>query len=686
MAIRLASDVGGTFTDLLGYDEATGQVYTAKSLTTVDDQSRGVMDTIQLAGKKDGLDPEHVGFFVHGGTTVINALTERKGVRTGLVTTRGFRDVLEIGRGNRPDLYNLRFRSPRPYVERSLRFEVNERIDSDGSVHTPLDRDDVARVAAAIREDGVEAVAILFLNSYANPLHEVECVRLLTAELPGLTICSSHEISGLWREFERSNTVVLNAYVKPIIARYFQRLENKLIEGAVRCAHYAMLSNGGVSSFRQAAASPLNLVESGPSGGIAGAVRIGEILDEPNVLAFDVGGTTAKCSVIVDGKARVFSEYKLEWSRTSPGYPVQVPVVDIVEIGAGGGSIARVDKFGALKVGPESAGSKPGPVCYGLGGSEPTVTDAKLLTGVIAPQAFAGGKIRLDVEAARLAMDVLGKKLGLGVDETAQAIIDIAEANMINALKLVTIQRGYDPRDFTLVVTGGMGPLFAASLGRELNAKRVVIPPHAGIFSAWGMLAAKPRVDLRKTWFRELSADTIPEIEDEAAEMRRAAIDYFGKDRPENLSYSLALQLRYRGQEHSVATALDGDLGLEMIATRFHAAHKQAYSFDLPDTSIEITGINMTAEMESPVISAPMINSAGLTLESARRESRPVFRCAGDGWAECVVFDRDRLPPGALVDGPALVEEPTSTTLILQGQMAHRNDRGLLIIHEKEEH
>lgn len=681
--IRLAADVGGTFTDLLGYDESTGQVYTAKSLTTGDDQSCGVMDTIRLATDSDGLDPGRVGFFVHGGTTVINAITERKGVRTALVTTRGFRDVLEIGRGNRPDLYNLRFHSPPPYVERALRFEVAERIDADGSIYLPLDAADVARVATALDAEAVEAVAILFLNSFANPAHEAECARLLAAELPGVTICCSHEVSNLWREYERSNTVVLNTYVKPIISRYFQRLETKLVEGAIRCAHYAMLSNGGVSSFRQAQDSPLNLVESGPSGGIAGAVRIGELMGEPNVLAFDVGGTTAKCSVIVDGKPKVFSDYRMEWSRISPGYPVQVPVVDIVEIGAGGGSIARVDAFGALTVGPDSAGSKPGPVSYGLGGTEPTVTDAKLITGVIDPETFAGGKISLDVKGARRAITALGERLGLGAEDAAQAIVDLAEANMINALKLVTIQRGYDPRDFTLMVTGGMGPLFAASLGRELNAKRVVIPPHAGIFSAWGMLAAKPRVDLRKTWFRELRTEVIAELRAELSALRLAAMDYFGRERPEELGYALALQLRYRGQEHSVTTLLEEPLGEDSIAASFHAAHKKAYSFDLPGTAVEITGIHVVADLDSPVITAPQLDLRGLTRDGAARGVRPVYRAAGRGWADCRVYQRDLLPSGRPIDGPALIEEPTSTTLVLAGQTATRDDRGLIVIQER---
>ncbi|MBW7922075.1 MAG: hydantoinase/oxoprolinase family protein [Rubellimicrobium sp.] len=680
--IRLATDVGGTFTDLLGYDEATGRIFTAKSLTTPDDQSEGVLDTLRLATGDGGLRPDQVGFFVHGGTTVINAITERKGVRTALVTTRGFRDVLEIGRGNRPDLYNLRFHSPRPYVERALRLEVAERIDASGAVHVPLNEADVARAAQVLRAERVEAVAILFLNSYANPVHEAACARLLTEALPGVTICASHEVSGLWREYERANTAVLNAYVKPIIARYFERLETRLIDNAVRCAHYAMLSNGGVSSFAQAVESPLSLVESGPSGAVAGAARIGEFLGEPNVLSFDVGGTTAKCSVIVDGRPRIFDDYRMEWSRISPGYPVQVPVVDIVEIGAGGGSIARVDDFGALTVGPDSAGANPGPVCYGLGGAEPTVTDAKLLTGIIDPDSFAGGKITLRIDDARRAMAALGKRLGFGVEDTAQAVVLLAEASMINALKLVTIQRGYDPRDFTLMVTGGMGPLFAARLGRELRVRRVVIPPHAGIFSAWGMLAAKPRADLRKTWFSLLSPDAIPPLEAQVAAMRQDALDYFGRDRPESVTHALALQMRYRGQEHSVTTLVPGTLDAANITQEFHAAHRTAYSFALPDAAIEITGIHLIATLDNPVIGSPSVVADGLTLEGARRGSRKVWGAAGDGWADAGVYARDLMPPDAAVPGPALIEEATSTTLVLGGQAAWRDAHGLLIVEE----
>ena len=375
--IRVATDVGGTFTDLISYDDASGAVVFSKSLTTVDDQSIGVLDAIGMA-EQSGLGVDGIGFFVHGGTTVINAITERKGVKTALVTTAGFRDVLEIGRGNRPDLYNLRTRTPAPFVPRHLRFEVRERMSATGRVLQALDEEDVARCARECREQDVAAVAIIFLHSYANPAHEEQCAELLRKELCGISVCASHEISRQWREYERSNTVALNAYVQPIIRNYFDSLQAALQRKRIHCPYYAMQSNGGIASFEQVVTAPLTLVESGPSGGVAGAARIGSEVGETDILYLDVGGTTAKCSLIKAGQPKVDAEYRLEKTRNSPGYTVQVPVVDIVEVGAGGGSIAWLDPSGRLRVGPQSAGSTPGPACYGRGGVDPTVTDAKL--------------------------------------------------------------------------------------------------------------------------------------------------------------------------------------------------------------------------------------------------------------------------------------------------------------------
>ena len=387
---RLASDIGGTFTDLVYFDDADGTLRTAKSLTTPGDLTQGVIDTIALSG----LAPGEVDFFVHGGTTVINAITERKGARTALVTTAGFRDVLEIQRGNRPDLYNLRFEKERPFVPRLLRFEVRERMDAAGNVLRPLEKADLDHVVRRCREEEVEAIAILFLHSYVAPRHEAETAAYLRERLEGVAITASHEITREWREYERANTAVLNAYVQPIVQSYFGRLEEALGGAGVNCAYAAMQSNGGTTSFAWAKEHPITLMESGPAAGCNGAAIVGTLCDEPRVIYLDIGGTTAKCTTIEDSAPKVTTEYRLEYSRAQFGYPLRVPVVDIVEIGAGGGSIAWLDTAGLLKVGPVSAGADPGPACYGRGGSEPTVTDAKLITGVINPHQLRRRAVR----------------------------------------------------------------------------------------------------------------------------------------------------------------------------------------------------------------------------------------------------------------------------------------------------
>ena len=495
---RLATDIGGTFTDLVHFDEETGALSVAKALSTPDDLTRGVLDTIDQAG----LDAGAVDYFVHGGTTVINAITERTGARTALVTTEGFRDVLEIARGNRPDLYNLRYRKEVPFVPRRLRFEVRERIDARGRVKVPLHVEDLDRVIEVCRAEGVEAIAIQYLHSYAAPAHEEETAAYLRQRLNGVAVTASHEITREWREYERANTAVLNAYVQPIVQRYFDTLEAGLDALSLACPMMAMQSNGGTTSFGWAREHPITLLESGPAAGVNGAALIGRLCDEPNVIYLDIGGTTAKCSTIEDGEPKVTTDYRLEATRIRYGYPVRVPVIDIVEIGAGGGSIAWFDEGGTLCVGPRSAGADPGPASYGRGGTEPTVTDAKLITGVLNPANFAGGRLALDVGLARAAMGKVADGLGCSVDEAAVAVIRLVDANMINALKLVSIQRGHDPRDFALMVGGGGGAMHGASLGRELGVKEIAVPRFPGLFSAWGMLATAPRRDFMLTALR----------------------------------------------------------------------------------------------------------------------------------------------------------------------------------------
>ena len=676
---RLATDIGGTFTDLVYFDEETGALGVAKSLSTPDDLTRGVLDTIDQAA----LDADAVDYFVHGGTTVINAITERTGAKTALVTTEGFRDVLEIARGNRPDLYNLRYRKEVPFVPRRLRFEVRERVDARGRVRVPLHLEDLDRVIEVCRAQGVEAVAIQFLHSYAAPAHEQETAAYLRGRLNGVAVTASHEITREWREYERANTAVLNAYVQPIVQRYFDTLEAGIDELGLDCPMMAMQSNGGTTSFGWAREHPITLLESGPAAGVNGAALIGRLCDEPDVIYLDIGGTTAKCSTIEGGEPKVTTDYRLEATRIRYGYSVRVPVIDIVEIGAGGGSIAWFDEGGTLCVGPRSAGADPGPACYGRGGTEPTVTDAKLITGVLNPANFAGGQFSLDVGLARTAMGKIADGLGCSVDEAAVAVIRLVDANMINALKLVSIQRGHDPRDFALMVGGGGGAMHGASLGRELGVKEIAVPRYPGLFSAWGMLATAPRRDFMRTALQRADTLDVADLRALFAELHEEAERYFASEGGRG-SFSAAchLDMRYGGQEHAVTIPIDLDrTSRESILDTFHAAHERAYTFRLADTPVELVTFRLSATADVARPELTPWSADGRSATAAAREGRTVD--FGEvGRHETRVYDRDLLPPGFEADGPVIVEEPSSTTLVCPGQRVRVDDLGFLRITE----
>jgi N-methylhydantoinase A len=678
---RVATDAGGTFTDLVAFNEKTGAILVGKALTTPQDPSIGVVDTIRQA-EEAGLAAADVVFFVHGGTTVINAIIERKGVRTALVTTRGFRDVLAIGRGNRPDLYNLRSEPSAPFVPRNLRFEATERMDAKGRVRIPLSLGEVDVIADQLSYADVEAVAVVFLHAYVNPEHEVVAASRLRERLQRVPVIASHEVSRQWREYERSNTAVLSAYVQPITSRYLANLGGALVREGLGCPSYCMQSNGGIAAFSAAETAPLVLVESGPAGGVAGAVRIGEALGEKDILYLDVGGTTAKCSLVRDGRPMLKSDYKLEWTRLRPGYPVQLPVVDIVEIGAGGGSIARIDKVGTLRVGPESAGADPGPACYGRGGDNPTVTDAKLMIGVIDAERFAGGRVRLDPTLSERALGRIAAHLGLPIAGAAEAVIRLAEANMINALKLVTIQRGHDPRDLTMVASGGGGPMHAAVLGRELGVKRVVIPRYAGLFSAWGMLAARPRLDLSQTRFSQLGTEAPRVARSIFTELEAQAARYFGDTGGARLIFDRKIEMRYAGQEHTVAALYAPEMvRAEEMLESFHAAHETAYTFRLSDTGVEMVTFQLGAELDSNRVGLPDL-IVETTVAQACLGYRELYLGETVGATRAEVYDRDLLPPGTDLDGPVLIEEATATTLVLPEQRVSVDRFGLLLIEE----
>jgi N-methylhydantoinase A len=679
MSLRVATDVGGTFTDLVAFDEETGELVTAKASTTPDAFGRGVTDAVEAGA----VDLGDASFFVHGATVVINAITERKGARTALVTTEGFRDVLAIGRGNRPDMYDLRPRKPEPFVPRRLAFEVPERLGPDGAVVTPLDLAAVDRVADALAAAGAEAVAVCFLHSYANPDHERAAGERLAARLgPEVAVTLSSDVTRQLREYERTSTTVLNAYVQPVVAAYLGDLESRARERGLRRAPYVMQSNGGTASFERARRLPINLVESGPAAGIIGAAHVGAQIGEPNVIYLDIGGTTAKCSLIEDGRPRTTTDYRLEWTPRSPGYPANVPVTDIVEIGAGGGSIAWRDETGGLHVGPRSAGAVPGPACYGQGGADATVTDAKLVAGVLDAGYFLGGRLAVDRDLSAQALERLGADVGTSVAETANGVIRLANANMINALRLVSVQRGHDPRDFVLVACGGGGAMHAAALGAELRVKRIVIPPLPGTFSAWGMLVTEPRVDVVRTQIVRTATATAAELAEVFAAMERDALDAMEGEEgaAEGLLVSRALEMRYVGQEHTVTVPLDGaPPDGPAVEEGFHRAHERLYTFALHDTPAEIVTFHLVGRLRVRTPQTGRLPSAGRSADLARKGRRTVDFDA-DGVHPCDVWQRELLPPGFEAEGPAIVEEASSTTLVHPGQRLRVDDRGNLLI------
>ena len=678
--MRVATDIGGTFTDLVVVDEQTGEVRIAKVSTTPHDLAQGVLDVI--AGSE--VDPAEIEELVHGTTVVINALTERKGARTALVTTAGFRDVLEIGRGNRPEMYNLVSRKPSPFVPRRHRFEVRERVDRHGRVLVPLDLADLEPAAAVCERDGIEAVAVCLLHAYAYPEHEQALCETLRKRLPGVAVTASSEVTREWREYERTSTAVLNAYVQPLVDRYLGELETRLAGAGLRGPLLVMQSSAGTASLAAARARPIALVESGPAGGVAGAARIGERIGEPNLIYLDIGGTTAKCSLVEGATVPTTTEYRIEWRPGWAGYPLMVPVVDIVEIGAGGGSIARADAGGSIVVGPQSAGAAPGPACYGRGGSEPTVTDAKLVAGVLAPDYFLGGRLQVHPELARAALQALGQPLGHGVEALANGVIRLADASMISALKLVSVQRGRDPRDFALLVGGGGGGMHGAALGAELEVRKVIVPPLSGVFSAWGMCMTAPRVDVVRTRIVSTADSSDAEIAGLFAELERAAVatlEREGTGRSGDAVCARSVDARYRGQEHTVRVPVPpGPVSTAALELDFHELHRRRYTFDLQgEAAVELVTFHVSAHGRAP-------REAAVPKPSARPGSTPapkrprVVDFDLDGEHAAAVYERDDLPIGFSVRGPLVVEEPTTTTLVHPGQTLEVDDYGNLVI------
>ena len=666
---RVATDVGGTFTDLVCFetDTATGvsRIITAKSDTTPPDFETGVLNVLA----KGGIDAAEVDFLAHGTTVVINALTERKGVTVGLITTLGFRDTLEIARGNRPDFFNLHYEKPAPFVPRHLRAEVPGRMTYKGEERTPLDLSGLPVILNDFRSKGVQAVAISFLHSYANTAHEAAAMAEVQRLWPEVSVVASHQITREWREYERTSTAVLSAYVQPLAARYLEKLQSGLAARGFRGSPYIMQSNCGVDVLAATSRTPITMVESGPASGFWGAAALGRLIGEPNVLALDIGGTTAKCSLIENGEVRIMTDYWIERSRVSAGYPIMVPVVDLVEIGNGGGSIAWVDDFGKLHVGPQSAGAKPGPAAYGKGGGHATTTDANLWLGRINKDYFCGGEIAADMQAAGAAITALGDKLGVGPDQAAQGIIRIANNNMVNALKLVSLNRGFDTRDFTLLAFGGGGGMHAVALGSELQVKRVIIPAAASVFSAWGMMMSDLRRDYFVTYLADLTEGA--RIERAFAEVEAKALATFAAEGigAERISFLRYGKFRYQNQEHTTEVPLASgqitDGGLAGIAADFHDAYEREYTYRLA-APVELVGIHLVAKAEVGKLEMkpePMGGSDAAAAVKGRR----IVDYALEGKHEATIYDGDRLRPGMAFSGPAVIEDSGATVVVHPG-------------------
>ena len=678
---RAATDVGGTFTDLVCFetDGETGKsrVITAKTDTTPPDFETGVLNVLN----KGGVDPAGVDFLAHGTTVVINALTERKGVKVGLITTEGFRDSLEIARGNRPDFFNLHYEKPQVFVPRYLRQEVPGRMTYLGEERTPIDLSGLPEILEGFRAEGVEAIAISFLHSYADTAHEEAAFTEVQRLWPEVSVVASHQITREWREYERTNTAVLSAYVQPVAASYLAKLDDGLKSRGFEGSPYIMQSNCGVDSLAATSRIPITMVESGPASGFWGAAELGRLIGEPNVLALDIGGTTAKCSLIENGEVRIMTDYWIERSRKSAGYPIMVPVVDLVEIGNGGGSIAWVDDFGKLHVGPQSAGALPGPAAYGKGGVEATTTDANLWMGRINKDYFCGGAIDADMVAAENAIVALGQKLGVDVDQAAAGIIRIANNNMVNALKLVSLNRGFDTRDFTLLAFGGGGAMHAVALGQELQVKKVVVPAAAAVFSAWGMIMSDLRRDFFVTHLVDLNDDGGAEIEKTFAKAEAKALATFGDEGipAEKVSFLRYGKFRYQNQEHTTEVLLSGDTitedSLATIVTDFHETYEREYTYRL-DAPVEMVGIHLVAKAEVGKLEMRPAKM-GVPDPSGAVKGMRLVDYALEGAHEATIYDGDKLMPGMEFSGPAIVEDSGTTVVIHPGNSvvtdAYRN-------------
>jgi N-methylhydantoinase A len=672
--IVVAIDIGGTFTDLVGFDAKAGRFVEAKSLTTPRELTQGVLDCI----RKSGLDAGAIDELIHGSTIAINTLIERTGAKTGLIVTSGTRDVYIIGRGNRPESYNLFFHRHKPLLPRHLTCEVEERLTSAGEIFRPLNKASVAEACRTLAAEGVEAIAVCLLHSYVDPTHERVVGAMASEALPGAYLSLSHDILREYREFERLSTTVVNAYIGPKVGGYVKNLKSRLAAAGFAGELSIMRSNGGVMTPEVATARPVAMMESGPVGGIIASARVGEKLGFGNVISFDMGGTTAKTSLVRDGEPTLAPGYYV--GGYASGHPVMLPMIDVVEVGAGGGSIAWTDDVGALKVGPHSAGADPGPICYRGGGTEPTITDANVVLGRLDPNNFLGGQMKLDAEAAHDGIaQKIAKPLAMDAVAAAQAIVEIAISKMSLAVREVSVEKGYDPRDFALVASGGAGPLHICAIARDLHIPKVIVPLFPSHFSALGMLLADERHDFIRTFYfdlENLDFKALLAVHDEMAAEAKTALRHAA-----SAQWQIALDLRYVGQEFTLSVPVTrqalAKADRRKIRAAFDALYEHRYAHHSPDEPVEMVNIRLAAIGKRPKLRFPKLG-AGKGAKPMRR--REVFLDDARKPVLCPIYWRAALGAGVRIKGPALIEEHGTTTVLFETDRCTVAPSGELVI------
>ncbi|MSP67257.1 MAG: hydantoinase/oxoprolinase family protein [Alphaproteobacteria bacterium] len=677
MAWLVGVDVGGTFTDFYAFDDASGQVVLHKTPSTPDNPARAILAGLQEMGKAHQLDIGALARLAHGTTVATNALIQRRGGRVVLITTAGFRDLLEIGRQVRPLMYDIQTDFPAPLIPREFRYEVNERVRADGTVLKPLDGDEVKRLAAMVRAVKADSCAVCLIFSFLNPAHEQAIARALADAAPDTYISLSAEVQPEFREYERLSTTVLNAYLQPVMVRYMRELESGLRAVAPKAALGINQSSGGLMSAERARRFPIRTALSGPAAGAVGAIHTAELSSRPNVITLDMGGTSADVCLMRNYQAGV------GYDRFIDGFPVRLPSLDINAVGAGGGSIAWFDRDGLLKVGPTSAGAVPGPACYGAGGEAATVTDANLILGRLSTGGLLGGRMTLDVAAARRAVAPIAQRLGFAVERTAHGMLGIVVSNMVRAIRGISVERGHDPRRFSLMPFGGAGPLHATEVARSLGIREVVVPFAPGILCAQGLIVSDLKETFVRTALTRLDAAAAAVIGANLAEIAGAAADWFKSERVADgdRHTQASLDMRYVGQNFELPVPLQPEEvaapNLDALKRRFFAVHETSYGYHNPHDPVEIVNFRMTALGRLKRPEPP--RAAGATAKPAPVSNRPVYFDA-DTAVSAAIYDRRALAPGHQVSGPAVIEQLDATTLVYPGDKLVVDDALNLIL------